>query len=375
MNKSDRIDAGQLRALCFVSFLSPALRFCPGSSISEAGRAAWLSMLLSFPLLLLYAAFLRRFLRCRREGEGLAELCRRAVGQKLGKALLLVFALWLTFYAGFVLRAGAERFITTIYPHSTPTVFVLALGLLAALAALGPSRTLARTAALVLPLLTAALAVILLSALLSARPENLLPVALYDLAPAVRGALPAVDVQSGVLLFGAFLSGAVPHGSLSPRRDALWLGCGAGFLCLLNAAILGAFGAELAERLTHPFFSLVRNLVFFRSVERMEALAVTLWVFPDFLLSSTALFAAQLCLRRALGQNAAWEGEKPFSLTGGRKLIPLCALAAILGGLWMAPDQHAFLFLSKHLVPVLNLSLAFLVLPAVYVLGKRKGRI
>lgn len=373
--KDDRFDRGQLRALSAVCLLSPALRFCPTVSVEAAGRAAWLSMLAALPPLLLYAAFLRRFLSFRRAGEGLGELCGRAVGEKAARPLLLLSAVWLTFYAGFVLRAGAERFITTIYPRSGPAVFVLVLGLLGTLAALGPSRSLVRTAKLVLPLLAAALGIILFTALLSARKENLLPVTGRDLLPVLRGSLPAVNVLLAMLVLGAFLAGALPLGTGRGRGDSLWLAGAAGFLCLLTAAILGTFGAELTAQLTRPFFYLVRNLVFFRSVERVEALAVTLWIFPDFLLVSATLFAAQRCLRRALGQDARWLGEGLFALERGRWLIFPCALAALLAALWMAPEQKSFLFLSNRLIPALNLAYALLLLPAVYVVGRQKKRL
>ncbi len=375
MKALDRFDAGQLRALCAAALLSPALRFCPTAGVLEAGSAAWLSMLAALPPLLLYAAFLRRFLSLRREGEGLAELCGRAVGEKAARPLLLAAALWFCFYGGFALRAGAERFITTVYPHSTPAVFVVVLGSLAALAALGPSRTLARTARLILPLLAGALALILLTALLSAEKENLPPVTLRDLPGVLRGGLPAFDVIAGVLVLGAFLAGALPPGAGRARDDALFLAGAALFLALLNAAILGTFGAELTGALTRPFFYLVRNLIFFRSVERVEALAVALWVFPDFLLVSTALFAAQLCLRRAWGFPVAREIGALFSMARGRWLIPLCALAAVLSALWMAPDQKTFLFLSTRLIPALNLGFALLALPGIYLIGKRKRRL
>lgn len=374
MKALDRIDDGQLRALCAAALLSPALRFCPTAGVLAAGRAAWLSMLAALPPLLLYAAFLRRFLSLRREGEGLAELCGRAVGEKAARPLLLLTALWFCFYGGFALRAGAERFITTIYPHSTPAVFVVVLGLPAALVALGPSRSLARTARLILPLLVGALALILLTALLSAKKENLLPVTLRDLGGVLRGSLPAFDVVAGVLILGAFLAGSLPNGA-GQKRGGLFLVGATLFLCLLNAAILGTFGAELTGELTRPFFYLVRNLVFFRSVERVEALAVALWVFPDFLLVSTALFSAQLCLRRAWDFPVGREIDALFSMAHGRWLIPLCALAALAAGLWMAPDQKAFLFLSTRLIPALNLGYALLVLPAVYLVGKRKRRL
>lgn len=375
MSARDRIEAPQLRALCAMLLLSPALRFCPSACIGAAGRAAWLSAFAALPPLLVYALFLRRFLSLRREGEGLAELCARAAGRRAEKPLLLGMALWMCFYAGFVLRAGAERLITTIYPHSGPAVFIVVLGLSVALAALGPARSLARTAGLVRPLLAGALAVILLTALFSAQRDNLLPVTARELRPLLRGSLPAVDVLLGVLILGAFLSGLLPPGGIRPRGGLLWLVGAAGFLCLLNTAILGSFGAELAGRLTRPFFSLVRNLVFFRSVERVEALMVTLWVFPDFLLAASALFASQLCLRRAFGLYAPWRGEKLFSLKSGRWLIPLCSLAALAAALWMAPDQKSFLFLSDRLIPALNLSFALLVLPTIFIIGKRKRRL
>ena len=375
MKTRDQISASQLRALCAMLLLSPALRFCPGASIAAAGRAAWLSMLAALPPLLAYAVFLRRFLSCRGEGEGLAELCLRAAGEKGGKPLLLGMALWLSFYAGFVLRAGAERFITTIYPHAGPAFFVAALGLAAALAALGPARTLARTAGLVRPLLVGALAIILLTALSSSQKENLLPVTARELRPLLAGSLPAVDVLLAALTLAAFFSGLLPEGAGGFRPWARWLLGAVGFLCLLNAAILGNFGAELAARLTRPFFYLVRNLVFFRSVERVEALMVALWVFPDFLLAAAALFAAQLCLRRAFGRASVWQGEKLFALGHGRWMIPLCSLAAIAAALWMAPDQKSFLFLSDRLVPALNLSFSLLVLPALYIIGNKKQRL
>ena len=373
--KEDRFDSAQLRALCAVCLLSPALRFCPAAGIAAAGRAAWLSMLAALPPLLLYALFLRRFLACRAEGEGLAELCGRAVSPRASRPLLLALALYHAFYAAFILRAGAERFITTIYPHGDPAVFILVLGSAAALAALGPSRTLVRTAKLVLPLLVATLALILFTALFSARWENLLPVTGQDLPSLLRGGLPAVDVLAAMLVLGAFLAGQTPAGS---ARDGGWfrfLAVAALFLSLLNAAILVSFGADLAARLTRPFFSLVRNLVFFRSVERVEALVVTLWVFPDFLLVSAALFISQRCLRLALGKNAPWQGERLFSLRRGRWLIPPCALCAVLAALWMAPDQKTFLFLSDRLIPALNLGIALLALPTIYAVGKRAGRI
>ena len=94
-----------------------------------------------------------------------------------------------------------------------------------------------------------------------------------------------------------------------------------------------------------------------------------------FVSSSAALFAAQLCLRRVFGFPVGRQIPPLFLLRDGRWLIPLCALAALLAALLAAPDQKSFLFLSNRLVPALNLGYALLVLPTVFLIGKRKRRL
>ena len=135
------------------------------------------------------------------------------------------------------------------------------------------------------------------------------------------------------------------------------------FLTLLMLAVVGNFGAALVARLSQPFFTLVRNLVFFRSLERIEALVVCCWIFPDFLLVSLCLYAAQFCLRLALGRRP--QNDRGQRLDGGqlRWLIPFCGLAAILVGLLLAPDVLSLRRLSERVIPGINLVLSFLTVP------------
>ena len=153
MSENDRYSLNQLLALCSVAVLTPALRLLPTQSARLAGRGGWLSVLLALPAAAAYGLLLWRFAARRREGESLSALWKRAAGARTGTLLLALCGLWLTFYAGFSLRAGAERLITTVYPTGRRAVFVLTLGLPAACAAAGPARTLARMGKLVLPML------------------------------------------------------------------------------------------------------------------------------------------------------------------------------------------------------------------------------
>lgn len=363
MRQDARFDLRQLLSLLAVLLLTPALRLFPSGAVRLAGRAAWLSPLAAFPALGLYLRFLCRFLSRRGEGEGLAELLWRCAGPKLARPVLLLTALWLLFYGGFILRSGADRFITTIYPNSGPAVFVISLGVLGGAAALGAERSVVRVGRLVLPLLYGVLAVALFTALTALKKENLLPVTVRDFVPVSAGALPVLDVVVAVMVLGAFFVWPLPKHSPVFSAGLRWLAAGCAALCLLAAAILGSFGAELTGVLTRPFFYLVRNLVFFHSLERVEAFVVTLWVFPDFLMISALLLAARRCLRPVLANR------------GGRWPGVLCALAAIVCGCLLAPDARSLAFFSEKLIPALNLGFAFGLLPGLYALGRLKKRL
>ncbi|MEA5151204.1 MAG: hypothetical protein VB039_01190 [Oscillospiraceae bacterium] len=306
MNTKHPFNLKQLLALGSVVLLSPALRLFPAGVAAEAGRAVWLSPAAALPILLAYAFFLCRFMGHRREGEGLAELSLRCLGATAGRAFLALLAAWLLLYAGFVLRAGADRFVTIIYPFARPAFFVLTTGL-------------------------------------------------FSLC---------------------FLSGMTPKEERPFRRLSGWLLAMAALLTAISLAVVGNFGAALTDRLSRPFFMLVRNLVFFGSVERVEALVVTFWIFPDFLLVALLLFSAQRCLRLALGGRAPeYRGERPLDLRGGRWVIPLCGAAAILLGLLLAPTPAGLERWSEELVPLMNQTAAFVPLPLVYAVGKIKKRL
>lgn len=368
----DNFSRRQLFAMCTVALLAPVLRLFPSMGTELAGRGVWLSALLSAPPLLLYAAFLRAFMEQASDGEGMAELVGRAPG---GKLLLPLFALWFLLYGALTLRSGAERFITTVFPNASAAIFSVSMGVTALIAALGACRAMGRTAKLVQPVVLGVLGLVLLVALSDIEAANLFPVTIYNMKDVLLGTIPAVDVIIAVLYVSCFLESAVLREPGRFRAAAWWIAFAVLLLFFLAVDIVGAFGAELASRLTRPFFSLVRNLVFFRTVERIEALVVALWVFPDFMLTFMLLFAAQYCLRLALGQDPRYVGEKLFDLGGGRVCIWLGGAAMIAAAVLLAPTGSSLSFWSERLIPGINLAVAFVLLPAVYLLTRiRKKR-
>lgn len=374
MDPRDAFQRRQLMALSTVVLLAPALRLCPAGAAALAGRAAWLSALAALPPMLLYLLLLCRLMAQAREGEGLAELCLRLAGPLPGRLLLGLLAAWLLLYGAFVLRSGADRFVVTLFPRSSPAEPALIMGLLSLTGALGMGRSLLRVAKMVLPVLLAALGLILAFGLWQAEKSELLPLTVCDLAPAGLGALPVADLLTLGLYLPCFFGGARVGGGRRFRTWALWL-CGMCLLLsLLSAAVLGAFGAALTLRLSQPFFTLVRNLVFFRTLERMEALTVALWLFPDLLLSSALLWSAGRCLRLILGFPPGEKREKRLSLGDGRWLIWLCGAAMTALGMLLAPDAARLQFWSRTLLPRLNALVSFGLIPLILLIGKlRRG--
>lgn len=371
----DGLTTRQLRALSFTALLAPALRLIPGWNADAAGSAAWLSPIAALPALLALAALTALCMKNRRPGEGLGSMLRRALGKRAGGALLLLWAAWLAFYAGFLLRSGAERFIATIYLDAQPLMFVLVMLALALTAALGRVSALGRAAELFRPALIAVLAAVLLFALPEADPACLLPVTLPDALPVLRGAASTVDVGALIIVHSAFLDGFAPIEPGRGRRSAALAAASCAMLALLTAAVVGRFGAELTARISYPFFVLVRNTELFGAIERIEALVTALWVLPDFALSSLALIAGALCLRLALGYPATAEYKKPLSLTSGRWSIPLVAAAALAVALTIAPNAGDLEFFSRSVVPYVNLAFCFGALPLALAVGLLRKKI
>ena len=369
---SPSIRLNQLGAAAFVLMLSPALRFFPSAASQSAGRAAPLAALLALIPAALYLLGLRRLLARRAEGEGLCALIARALPGRAGRMALLALALWLSVYAGFILRSGADRFIVAVYPNTPGAFFIVTMALAALSAAAASYRSTARTAKLVLPAVGGTLALVLLFSLGSVRPENL---ALFPLSGRAfsfrglaRGIVDALDVLLWSMWAAALLLGELKKEERAPLRLLGVLLLGGAVLALLCASLIGSFGAPLTAKLSWPFFSLVRNLVFFRSIERIEALIVALWVFPDFLIVSLFLRSARDCLRQSLGKRVSlFAGPTPALL--------LCGGVSLAFALLAAPDAQRLETLSMTVIPAANLFFALVFFPAVLITGRVKRRL
>jgi len=375
LNTNYSFDRRQLLSLGTIIMLAPALRIFPAETAAIAGRASWLCPLVAAPLLIGYLHFITKLMACRKEGENFQDLTLRALGNKAGKVALGVMSLWMLIYSGFILRAGVDRLIVTTYPNTSPTSFTLVMGFLALAAALGPPRSLVRTARMVRPVVLGVLFLLFIFACFSIDTQNLIPISKADIIPMIMGSAVSIDIISCSAVAMCLVMGAVQKQDGDFAHLSLWAMECLILLSFLGIAIIGCFGAELSAHLTRPFFVLVKNMVFFRTVERVEALVVMLWIFPDFLLTSVFLWAGQYSLRLMLGFEAGYNGEQFFDFSRGRWIIWLAAIGVTCFALKLAPDALSLDLWSAYIIPAANLSFAFLFFPLIYIIGKEKKRL
>lgn len=360
----------QLLSLGAVIALAPALRLFPARAAAIAGRAGWLTALAALPLAVFWAKGFSLLLKRMQPGEQLPDLLLRLGGKRFGKPALAAFTLWCLVYAGFVLRSGADRLVGTVYPGASPLLFSQLMGLIALAAALSSPRTLVRMGRMLLPLLFGVLGALLFCALLKADPGNLLPVGPESVLPLVKALPLPLDICTGAGTALCFLAGGLRE--KGPRFPvlAMWTAGICALLTLVSAAVIGQLGADLTTQLARPFFVLVRTLVFFRTVERVEALVVMLWIFPDFLMTALFLWAGQYSLRLLCGYHPDTALHPRFDFSEGRVLIWAFGAAATVLSLFLAPQPAQLERWSTLYIPAANLGFVFIFLPFIYIVGR-----
>lgn len=342
MTPRDRISPRQFVAAVFLSAVSLLVRRFPHALVARAGRGAMVAVPLSIlPILAVVAAAVLLF-RNHPAGSGLSDVFTGILGPAAGRILTGIYGLWFICYAGFLLRSGAERFLTTVYTGAHPWVFLIIMTLLCAPAAAGRVLPLARSSMLVRPLMLTLILGIALLTLKDIDPALLMPLRTTDLRADVDAALEIANLLS-ILVFFGFLGDRLER-PLRVRDYAPWLAALLAVIGLMTAGCLGMFGAELTAKMRYPYFMLVRDLTVLGALERIEPVVIAMWVFSDFILISLLLQLAAANLRTCLG----FRPERAH-----RRILPLLCTAAAAAAAFSLPGSlDAQRALSERIVPL-----------------------
>ena len=319
---SKTVSVRQMLAVTFAALLSPAARVLPGHTAALGGTGAWLSTLAALPAALLLCLIVFALLR---GGEdGLTGAFRRALGERAGRVLTLIYLLWGLFLLSAQARLFGLRFLTTSYRDAPLPLFLLAaLGATLWLAWRGMAAF-ARTGQIFAIALAVGLGVALVLGVVHVHPGNLLPL-WFDDVPSVLRATPAALSVLSYGIFAAF-PGPVTARNGDRRRALGWTVKLCLALTALQAVCLGSFGPGLVARMDTPFFMMVKGIGVSGAFARVESVFIALWAVSDLALMTLLTLACwkMLCtLLPACGRLSA-----PWPVAAG----------ALAGALFLFPD-------------------------------------
>lgn len=347
--KEDIVTLRQYLAAVFLALFSPVSRLLPGAAAGIAGSSGWIAPLLALLPLAGLGTAMHFLLRFEGGSIGLGEALQRSLGNFPGKALTLLLALWIVFYGAFLLRSGAERLISAVYPSAGPAFFIPPVLALCILAAAGRLRYAFRCCTVILLLFAGTLLLIYLLALPSVKLSYLWPLRLREPGRLFLSVLPAADVMSPWVYF-TFLRGYVREDNRALARGLKGMLAAVLSAALLLVSTLGVLGPELSAGQPYPFFVMVKNLSVFHVIQRIEPLVVTVWLMTDYACITLALASAAEAL------SGVFPGKRS-------RYVLLCGLTMLALSFLIAPDGEALARLSNRVVPTVNLAIAFLGMP------------
>lgn len=310
MLRQEPLTLHQAGLLTVCTYLSAAIRTLPIVSGQYAKQAAFLVPAAGFLLYLLTVECLRRLFRDR-DRLDLADALLSVLGPVPGRILLGLAALWFTFQAALYSRQYSIQLTSTVFPNVREPVFLLLLLLPIAAVMTRGVCVLARMNRFVVTFVLSTLALVILGLLRYVEPAHLLPIT-PDLLPGVgRGAFSAGGHWIFVLtpfLAAPFVRGGEDfHRVLSLRTGLLLLAVGT----LIVTVTVGSLSAPMTNHLSLPFLFAVKQIEIASSLQKAEAMIITIWVLSDFVHICLCAMAGLRLLRMALGIR---EGRAPIPL-------------------------------------------------------------
>lgn len=277
MLDNGRISSLQLVFLLLITEGATTVLYSPSIAARLGGPDAWLASnllptLYALAIMGVVLALARRF-----PFQVFTEYLPAIVGKIPGKLLAAAYAVFFIQITSVIMTEGTALIHVTDYPATPVLVLNIVWATVAAYGAYLGIECIARQNQLVWPVWVFVLMLIFLLSASDLRIDNLKPVLENGLLPVIRGGI----VRSPWRGYVFFLLMLFPY--LNRKQEALK----ATLLHLALAAfasgfgmfvIIGVLGDKIAAQAVYPFYTLAQYIAVGRFLERMEILAVIIWV-------------------------------------------------------------------------------------------------
>ncbi|MFC5448984.1 GerAB/ArcD/ProY family transporter [Paenibacillus aestuarii] len=322
--QTEKISGTQLGLLLFTFVISTIVLTIPRLMFEIANQDAWIAVVPSTTTGLLSITVMVE-LSNRYPGMSIIQYSSSIIGKWLGKCLG-VYYLYFWFISISVMTKQHTVFISSLLlPKSPSYVGSFTILLLSSVAVYAGIEVIARSNEFLTPLILVCLFSLLIISIKEADPAQVKPILGNGLWPVIQAAISPA---------GAFMNQFFILGWLLPYLDQPKKACKVSLIALigichsvlsvilLTIMIMG----PLTSKLNYSFLSVIQYTAIKGSFERLEAVAVSLWVMGTFVKISLSLFI--LCLSL----------DHLFSIRNYRQFIVPLALLSFIGSIWIFKD-------------------------------------
>jgi len=270
--------------------MSPGVRFIPSFVTAKAKQAGWLApigaLLIFIPLIYVLFAFADKY-----KDIPFPKIMEDICGIFLGKLLSVIYFIWLTILIAIYISFYNERLLSTILPNVKENLFIIIMIFCVIVALKKSFVAIVRMNEIVLPLFV----IVFLGCVLFSLPDidvkKFLPVSRLDVIPVAKASLGITGIWCYVPLVFLFCN-AINNKQQIRQHAFSALSTVFILTVLLIVMCIGVLGPHIIESMPIPFFVAVRQIDLFNTIERIEAVVVSIWIFSDFMLIASFVLIA-----------------------------------------------------------------------------------
>lgn len=274
-----KISIRQALIFMFVAICFPLLRVLPNYSAEFCEQASWLVPIISLIFLIPYIYILNAIFK-KYPDKNWNEIFDIVFGKVIGKIISIIFLLWSGILLGLYLRYFAERFLGTIMRDTLMEFLLIIILILAYFFAKNNIEKIGRMVEIFFGVIVILIVVTSIIVLPQVKITNLLPVTYYDILPVLKCSVYYLSLMSYISWI-FFFSNEISHKETFKKNGIkfILLETVVGILILIST--IGSLGINITQNFQIPFFIVAKNISILESIERIEAIYISIWTITD----------------------------------------------------------------------------------------------
>ncbi|MGO4543625.1 endospore germination permease [Paenibacillus sp. 2TAB23] len=339
MQETEKISGTQLGFLLITFVISTIILTVPGIMVMFGMQDSWISIIPA-SLTGLLSIYVMITLSKRYPGLTLTQYGSKIVGKWLGRLLGINYIYYWFVSISTIIMQHSGFVNTLLLPKSPPIVASLTFLILCSIAVIAGIEVIARCNEFLTVIILFFLIPLLILSAVQGDANQLKPILGEGMIPVLQGAVsPAGGFMNQLFILGWLLP--YLNQPKKARKASLIALASISVLIitviLLTITVLG----PLTGKLTYSFLSVIQYIGIAGSFERLEALAVSIWVLGCFVKVSVSLFILCLCVSHL------------FGIRNYRDIVLPVALLSLIGSAWIFKNASELLNYLAFTFPLL----------------------